>query len=236
MSPMLISTIIPTLNEDARVADTIARLRLQPGEWELIVVDGGSADATIDRAERAGADHVLSAPRGRGTQMNAGAAMARGEVLLFLHADVHLPSNAHRTIQDTLAARKGSIPPIAGCFVTRTVPDGPCSALARTSFRLADFRSRFTRLPYGDQGLFLRRESFRAAGGFADLPLMEDIELSRRLARMGEIRRTNASVRVSARRFQAAPIRALLAMRTFPLAFRLGVPAELLHRLYGQAR
>lgn len=233
---MLISTIIPVLDEGARIADAIAELRRQPGNWELIVADGGSTDATIDRAGRAGADHVIEAQRGRGTQMNAGAALARGEVLLFLHADVRLPEGAHQTIRDTLAARGGSPPPIAGCFRTRTEPDRPCSAITRAVFRLADLRSRFSRFPYGDQGLFLRDESFRALGGFADLPLMEDIEICQRLACRGTIRRADASVRVSARRFQAAPLRSILAMRTFPLAFRLGVPAELLHRLYGQPR
>jgi len=233
---MLISAVIPVLDEADRIAASLAELSEQNGAWETIVVDGGSDDATFELAEGTGADRVLRAPRGRGPQMNAGARAARGELLLFLHADVSLPADAHRIIRDTLAPGRDGAEPIAGCFRTRTVAERPWPAPARALLRLADLRSRSTALPYGDQALFLRSRTFRSAGGFADLPLMEDLELARRLSRMGEIRCARASVRVSARRFQAAPVRAVLAMRTFPLAFRLGVSPWFLQRLYGQCR
>jgi rSAM/selenodomain-associated transferase 2 len=194
-----------------------------------VVVDGGSGDGTADLARAAGA-RVLTAPRGRGPQLNAGAAAARGDVLLFLHADVTLPADAPAWVARALADPRA----VAGAFRIRTVAERvhPLAPL----LRLADVRARVARLPYGDQALFVRRSAFTRAGGFPDQPLFEDVELARRLRRLGTIVTVPATVRVSGRRFLAHPVRAMLAMRLFPLLYRLGVPAERLARLYGSPR
>ena len=124
---------------------------------------------------------------------------------------------------------------VAGAFRTWTVADAGRS-WAAPLLHLADLRSRYTRLPYGDQALFVRRDAFDRVGGFPDQPLMEDFELSRRLRRVGRIATAPAAVRVSGRRFLSRPIRSAVLMRLFPLLYRLGVPPRVLGRLYGDPR
>jgi len=160
--------------------------------------------------------------------MNAGARLATGDVLLFLHADASLPAGAAAYVEGALADPRI----VAGAFRTWHVADG-----ARAPWlHLADLRSRLSGLPYGDQALFARREAFERSGGFPDQPLMEDLELSRRLRRLGRIAIVPASVRVSGRRFLAHAIRDTLLVNAFPLLYRLGVPAERLARFYADVR
>jgi rSAM/selenodomain-associated transferase 2 len=226
---MILSVVIPTLDEAARIGDRLRELAAMPGVDEVVVADGGSCDGTADLARAAGA-HVVSAARGRGPQLNAGAALARGDVLLFLHADVTLPADAPAWVERALADPRT----VAGAFRIRTVAERAHPLVPL--LRLADLRARVTRLPYGDQAVFVRRTAFVRAGGFPDQPLFEDVELARRLRRLGAIVTVPAAVRVSGRRFLAQPVRALLAMRLLPLLYRLGVPAERLARLYGSPR
>ncbi|GAC1342860.1 MAG: TIGR04283 family arsenosugar biosynthesis glycosyltransferase [Myxococcales bacterium] len=227
---MNISVVVPVLDEEARIGARLDELR-SAGFAEVIVVDGGSSDATVAVARACAFAQVLSSARGRAAQMNAGARTARGEVLLFLHADVSLPAGAARLVADALEDPGA----VAGAFRTWHVADGGPSRLGPL-LHLADLRSRYTGLPYGDQALFVRRSAFERAGGFPEQPLMEDLELSRRLRRLGRIARVPACVRVSGRRFLAHPIRAALAANFFPLLYRLGVPAATLRRLYGEVR
>jgi len=224
-----LAVVIPTLDEAARIGARLAELAAMPGVDEVVVADGGSGDGTAELARAAGA-HVVVARRGRGPQMNAGAAAARGAVLLFLHADATLPPDAPAWVARALADPAV----VAGAFRIRTVADvrHPLAPF----LRLADLRARLARLPYGDQALFVRRTAFDAVGGFPDQPLFEDVELARRLRRRGRIVTVPATVRVSGRRFLAHPIRAAVAMRLFPLLYRLGVPAERLARRYGNPR
>jgi len=198
---------------------------------EVIVVDGGSRDRTIEIASRAEAVRVLTAPRGRGPQQNAGAREATGEVLLFLHADTSLPAGARTRIEGTMADDGV----VAGAFRVRTVADVGRNRLGPL-LALADVRSRVTRLPYGDQALFVRRAVFERVGGFPDEPLMEDVALSRRLRAQGRIVTVPAIVRVSGRRFLAHPVTSTLALWTFPMLHRLGVPPRVLARWYGNPR
>jgi rSAM/selenodomain-associated transferase 2 len=198
---------------------------------EVIVVDGGSSDRTVDIARSFPAVRVVSAPRGRGTQMNAGAALASRDVLLFLHADVALPPDAAAWVAHALADPAV----VGGAFRTRTVADGRRSWVCGFLW-LADVRSRVARLPYGDQAMFVRREAFVRAGGFPEETLMEDIELARRLRRLGRLETVPAVVRVSGRRFVDAPLRAAALMRILPLLHRLGVSPHVLARFYGDPR
>ena len=226
-----ISVIVPVLDEEARLGRRLAELAATPGLGEVLVVDGGSADSTVAIAHTFSGVRLLSAARGRARQMNAGAAAAVGDVFLFLHADVSLPRDAAAWIVRTLADPRV----VAGAFRTWTVPDGAPSRLGPL-LRLADIRSRVARFPYGDQAIFVRRDAFARAGGFPDQPLMEDLELSRRLRRLGRIATVPAVVRVSGRRFVTRPIRFTLIARTFPTLYRLGVPPRVLARFWGDVR
>lgn len=176
-----LSIVIPALREAAGIADTLVALApLRARGAEVLVVDGGSDDGTADRA-RPLADQVLIAPRGRARQMNAGAAAAattgKGDVLLFLHADTRLPDGADRLIADAMARGHRW-----GRFDVRIEGRPPVLRLVAT---LMNLRSRLTGIATGDQAMFVERRLFEQLGGFADQPLMEDIELSRRLRAHG---------------------------------------------------
>lgn len=165
--------------------------------------------------------------------MNAGAAAASGEVLLFLHVDVSLPADALRWIRRALLGPGV----VAGAFRTWTVADVRGGMPLWAPFlHLADMRSRYSRLPYGDQALFVRAAAFRAAGGFPEIELMEDLELSRRLWRVGTVVTLPACVQVSGRRFLARPLFYLAVMNLFPLLYRCGVAPATLNRIYGHVR
>jgi rSAM/selenodomain-associated transferase 2 len=231
MRPWL-SLIVPALNEADGIAAVLAPL--QPwrtqgtpgGPVEVIVVDGGSTDATVARAQPL-ADQVLTAPRGRARQMNAGAAAARGEVLLFLHADTQLPDDAPAC----LAAALGPGGTTWGRFDVHIEGRSRWLPVVGTMMNL---RSRLTGIATGDQALFFRREAFDAVGGFPDQPLMEDIEICRRLRRAGRRPAAlRAKVQTSGRRWDQRG-----AWRTIVLMWRLrwrywrGESAESIARAY----
>ena len=188
-----ISVIIPTLNEVHHIAAAVASAQTA-GHVEVIVVDGGSADGTAQLARSVGAT-VLTCPTGRAKQMNLGAAAAAGELLVFLHADTRLPAGFERHVRRTLA-RPGTA---AGAF--ELAVDAPGTAL-RLIERLANWRSRRMQMPYGDQVLFIRAETFRRVGGYPDMPIMEDFELVRRLRSQGRIVIAPAAALTSARRWR----------------------------------
>ena len=171
---MRLSIIVPALDEAERIGALLTGLQAMRARGaDVIVVDGGSTDATPTLAAPL-ADRVIAAPRGRARQMNAGAAQARGEVLLFLHADTTLPDDADWHILDSLRQGKR----VWGHFDVRI--GGRARAL-RMVAALMNLRSRLTGIATGDQALFMTRAAFESVGGFPDQPLMEDIELSRRL-------------------------------------------------------
>lgn len=226
-----ISLIMPVLNEEHRIGSQLDATVALRGIHEIIVVDGGSADRTAELARSYHQVRVIHAPKGRAVQMNAGARTAVGEVYLFLHADVRLPEDAARQIEAALADPRV----VAGAFRTWTVSDKGENWF--TPFlHLADLRSRYTGLPYGDQAMFVRAEVFRQLNGFPEQPILEDLELSRRLRRVGTIRTVRASVTVSGRRFLARPIYYTAVVNLLPLLYRLGVPARRLASLYGDPR
>lgn len=209
------SIIIPTLNEAAGIAQTVAALR-RHDPLEIIVVDGGSSDGTC--AAAGGADAVLTAPPGRGSQMNVGAAQARGDDLMFLHADCLLGPGALAAAQRALN-RRGIV---AGCFSMHVQAEG---FLFRCIDGCANARVRWTGIAYGDQGLFMRRGDFSRLGGFPDVPFLEDVLISRRLRRLGRLVILPQRIFVSPRRWRKAGL-VRQTLRNWSLVLRalLGVP------------
>lgn len=223
-----ISIVIPTLNEEGCIGETLAGLAGQPGV-EVIVADGGSRDATASLAMTAGA-RVIEAPRGRGCQQNAGARAARGRVLLFLHADTRLPEGFAAQIHKTL----GQPGVVAGAFRFAV-------AAAGWRFRLLEqcvnWRAGWLELPYGDQALFLPAARFQAMGGFRELALLEDLELVLRLRKMGRIALLAAPALTSARRWQRLGlVRTTAVNQLILLGFYCGFTPDRLARWYGKVR
>lgn len=227
-----VSVVMPVLNEERRIVRALENLLTVAAVHEVIVVDGGSTDATIDLVGTLSRVTLIRAERGRAKQMNAGARAARGDVLLFLHADVALPDDAVSRVEGAL----NDPGVVAGAFRTWTVPDDDEAPGWAPLLHLADLRSRYTRLPYGDQAVFVRAAVFNSLGGFPDQPLMEDLELSRRLREVGRVVTVPASVRVSGRRFLARPAYYTFLVNVFPLLYRLGMPPRVLANLYGHPR
>jgi rSAM/selenodomain-associated transferase 2 len=224
-----LSIIVPVLDEAATIADALAALApLRDRGVEVIVVDGGSRDATLDLA-RPLADQVISAPRGRGAQMNAGAAAVGGEVLLFLHADTRLPPRADTLVADGLA-RSGRT---WGRFDVEIT--GSHAAL-RLIAAMMNLRSRLTGIATGDQAMFITRATFDQAGRFPDIALMEDIALSKQLTRIGRPLCLAAHVTTSGRRWERHGVmRTILIMWRLRLAYWLGADPAALARRYGYA-
>jgi rSAM/selenodomain-associated transferase 2/rSAM/selenodomain-associated transferase 1 len=187
-----LSIIIPTLNEAAALPQTLAQIPPEPG-LEVIVADGGSQDDTVALARDWGAQ-VVSA-QGRAAQMNAGAAIARGTHLLFLHGDTQLPPDFRAQIQQVLG-RPGVV---AGAFQLQIAGSQRGLRLVEWGVRV---RSQLWQLPYGDQGIFLSRSGFEALGGFSEQPLMEDFELIGRLKKVGKVAIATSAVTTSPRRWQ----------------------------------
>lgn len=228
-----VSVVIPTLDEADSIAACLASAAVEG--VEVVISDGGSTDGTPDIVVEAfPAAVVVRGTRGRGAQLNRGAATSRGTVLLFLHADCRLPHGWLAAVRHTL--EDGSV--AMGCFRLHTGPPaGARSGLAaRLWWRLLDLRSFGFGLPYGDQGYFLTRSVFEAVGGFPDIPLMEDLELARTCRRRGRVVTLPMEVRTTARRFARHPVRARVCTLTFPLLYRCGVSTQRLARWYGDIR
>ncbi len=190
-----LSVIVPALDEERHLPGLLRRVT--GAGVEVIVVDGGSSDGTVAAARRAVGTVVLEARPPRAAQMNAGAARATGDALLFLHADVRPPEGFAGLLVEALAD-----PEVVGGAFALAIDDDRLAA--RVVARGANLRTRLTGHPYGDQGIFVRREVFQALGGFAPLPFLEDLEFSGRLRRRGRIALLPAPVTVSARRWRAA--------------------------------
>lgn len=227
---MTISVIIPTLHEEKTLPGTLARLR-HPAFSEVLVVDGGSRDRTLaDVALANPLTRVLNAPTGRARQMNAGAAAAKGELLLFLHADTLLPTTAAQDITQAMADTRIA----GGRFDARLVPD---RGLLWVVGRMMSWRSRLTGIATGDQAIFVRRKVFEDLGGFPDIPIMEDIAFSRRLKQAGHVAALHSCVMTSGRRWERhGAIRTIVLMWWLRLLFYLGVSPARLKRMYDDAR
>lgn len=217
------------LNEERAIAPTLDALGAGAPGAEIIVVDGGSTDRSVEIARARGAQ-TLSAGRGRARQMNAGAAAARGEALAFVHADTIVPA----TFASDIAAALAGPGVVGGRF------DVELDELSLTSYllgKLISLRSRIMRSATGDQAIFVRREVFVAMGGFAEIDLCEDVDFARRLKRSGRVACLRARVVTSARRWrQNGMIRTVLRMWLIKSLFLAGVSPARLRRYYANVR
>ncbi len=221
MTPADISVVIPAINEQAVIANAV-RSALAAGAQDVIVADGGSEDSTIDVATAAGASQIVRSQPGRGLQLNAGGSVARGEFVLFLHADNELGEHCLTQITE-------HPDPTWGAF--RQQIDSP-----RSVFRLIErgnaMRVKYRRMPFGDQAIFVRRTVFRDQGGFAEIPLMEDVELSKRLRKVTNPILLAGPLTISARRWEThGVVRQTLRNWSIQLSYACGrSPAELTQR------
>jgi rSAM/selenodomain-associated transferase 2 len=226
-SPTL-SIVMPVLNESAQIVEALEALAaLRRRGTEVIVVDGGSDDGTPDLAAPL-ADRVIVSPRGRARQMNAGAVVAQGRGLLFLHADTRLPPDAHTLVERTLATHSW------GRF--DVILEGH-SVWLRVIAAMMNLRSRLTGIATGDQAIFVTRAAFSAAGAYPDQPLMEDIELSKRLKHSGPPVCLRARVTTSGRRWDTQGVwRTILLMWRLRFDYWRGVPvARLVSHYYSES-
>jgi rSAM/selenodomain-associated transferase 2 len=223
-----ISVVIPVLNEERTIQRTLESVkRLQPDE--IIVVDGGSFDRTRELVTDMGI-RVVAAPCGRGRQMNDGAKLAHGDVLLFLHADTCLPISAMQDIRSAFLDPRT----VGGRFDVKL--DGDCWLLGVIGTMIS-FRSRLSRVATGDQAIFIRCEIFERIGGYPDIPVMEDVALSRALKRAGKVACLRSRVITSARRWELEGVwRTVFKMWALKLLYLLGVSPLRLKRFYGDGR
>lgn len=224
---MRLSVIIPVHNDAAALAVALIACRPLRGRGaEVVVVDGGSTDDTRSIAVGA-ADRVVTAPRGRAAQQNAGAREARGDVLLFLHSDTELPPDADTLIRDAVVTGGAHW----GRFDVRFDTGQP---MLRVVAAMMNTRSRLSSIATGDQGIFVRRDAFAAVGGFPSIALMEDIELSKKLRQLSQPACLRATVTTSARRWVTNGVwRTIILMWSLRLAHFLGVSPTRLAKWYG---
>jgi rSAM/selenodomain-associated transferase 2 len=223
-----LTIVLPVLNEAAIIVAALQALApLRARGAEIIVADGYSCDGTAQLAKPF-ADRVITVRRGRGAAMNAGAALGIGDALLFLHADTALPDNTDRLIDAALAHRAW------GRFDLRIAGRHPLLSVVA---RMINWRSRLTGIATGDQAIFVTREAFAAVGGFPDLPLMEDIAISRRLKRLSRPFCIATPAVTSGRRWEHnGVLRTILLMWRLRLSYYLGVEPALLAELYDAPR
>jgi rSAM/selenodomain-associated transferase 2 len=219
-----LSVIIPTLNEADHI-DRVLEDVSQGDAVEVIVADGGSIDTTVAQAAAHGAC-IIQGPAGRARQMNQGAAMARGGIFFFLHADSRLPTGYDRVIRRALA--KATV--AAGAFSLGIDADAKNMRIVEY---WANLRSRYLSLPYGDQGMFLRAARFQQCGGFPELPIMEDFAMMRHLKKTGRIVTVPERIYTSSRRWRRMGVlRTTLINQAIISGYLMGIPAHRLARWY----
>ncbi len=221
-----VSIIVPVLNEAAIIREFLEHLRAAAPGAEIIVVDGGSEDRTFELC-RSLADHIIESVPGRARQMNAGAQIARGEILWFLHADSRIAENSLAAIEDALS--DPSV--VGGCFRLQIVPR---RWIYRVRDAVGDLCVNLFHIALGDRGLFCRRENFVAVGGYPNQPLLEDADFYRKLRALGRVRQIPVKTQTSARRYEAlGPLRTSLFYLLIMTLYSVHMPMSILERMVG---
>lgn len=221
---MLISIIIPALNEEKYIAEVLEHTLKLKGRFEVIVVDGGSQDETLEIARGYKTVNVLQSKKGRARQMNHGAGQAKGEVLLFLHADTFLPTSFYTDVSKLM--EKPEV--VGGSFRLKMESSHPI-------FKFYHWCSQFSLefFTYGDHALFIKTETFKKIQGFKNLSFMEDVEIQKRIREEGKFRKLKTSVTTSSRRFQKNGIFFQLAIDVvLVVLYKIGIPPNRLKRYY----
>ncbi len=229
----MVSIIIPVYNEEKIIEEQLRRLAaVTDPETEVIAVDCRSSDRTACIIEAHGDVMLLQSPsKGRGVQMNFGASFAKGDVLLFLHADAELPEGWKKEVEK--AIESGCV---AGGFRIRCGRHETLGRHERFFAFLSSLRSSYAKNMYGDQAIFVEKRAFESVRGFPEIPIMEDFEFSRKISGIGKIYYSRQTVDVSYRRFKHGIITATLLMLAIPSLFRLGVSPDYLAGLYRDIR
>ena len=222
----MISIIIPALDEETHIGACIATIRKNGDSCEIIVADGGSSDRTAEIAETRQGVKVVKTGRGRGLQMNAGASYATGEILLFLHADTILEDGWSKAVE---AALQDAL--IVGGAFTFAIPH------PGKKYRLVEqwvrFRCSLFMLPYGDQGIFVRRDVFKKLEGYKDIPLMEDVDLIERMKGLGKIVILDKKAYTSERRWlKKGLLRTAALKQMIMFLYRMGISPHKLAKIY----
>jgi uncharacterized protein len=219
-----VSIIVPVLNEAAIIREFLAHLNVAAPGAEIIVVDGGSEDGTFELCRNL-ADHVIESVPGRARQMNAGAQIARGKILWFLHADSRVAENSLAAIADALS--NPSV--VGGCFRLQIVPT---RWIYRTRDAVGDLCVSLFHIALGDRGLFCRREIFVAVGGYPNQSLLEDADFYRKLRALGRVRQISTKIQTSARRYEAlGPLRTSLFYLLIMTLYLMHIPMSILERM-----
>ncbi|MGL5805725.1 MAG: TIGR04283 family arsenosugar biosynthesis glycosyltransferase [Xenococcaceae cyanobacterium] len=220
-----ITIIIPVLNEAENIETTLSKLTNNL-DVELIVVDGGSRDRTVEIVQNLKIKVVVSKQLGRAKQMNLGASVANGNILIFLHADTNLPINYQEIVKEILSQSKV----VAGAFKLKIDSKKKCLRIVEL---MVNLRSRLFSLPYGDQAIFFKKSIFEELGGYSDLPIMEDFELIQRLKRRGKIQIASAQVITSSRRWDKLGVfKTTLINQLVIIGYYLGISPTKLRQLY----
>lgn len=224
----MISIIIPVLNEEKSIATLLENLKDLEGNKEIIIVDGGSCDNTVNIAKEYGL--IVEGSRGRARQMNAGAKIAKGDILWFVHSDsiLDLGSLVHikKVIEEGYIG--GSFKLYFYDLDTRFMRYVACSS---------NRRAKYLKLIFGDQGLFIKKDIFQQLDGYKDMELMEDWDMSKRVHNLGKMKTLDIRIGTSARRFEkGGQVKTLLFMHKIKLLYLLGIPPDRLSKIYRQVR
>jgi rSAM/selenodomain-associated transferase 2 len=221
---MTISVIIPSLNEGEFLYKTLEHLISLPGDFEIIVVDGGSKDQTLAVAQKFNRVKLITSEKGRGIQMNQGAEIAKGEILLFLHADTFLPKNAYSSILAYMQHKKN----VGGSFYLKLDKNhlllnfySWCSKISLELFT------------FGDHGIFIRKTVFEQIGGYKEIPFMEDVEIQKRLRKAGRFKKLGCAVTSSSRRFKKnGTVKQFFLDLLLLILFKAGISPGMLKKFY----
>ena len=224
----MISIIVPVLNEENTIKENLEKIMTLSGDKEIIVVDGGSHDKTVEIAKVY--TRVINSPKGRAKQMNAGAEAAKGNILWFLHSDSKVDENSIKEIEKTV--EEGYI---GGSFELYFYDLD--TRFMRYVANSSNRRAKYLKLIFGDQGIFVRKDVFEILDGYKNMELMEDWEFSRRIHKLGKMKSLKLRIGTSARRFKnGGQLKTLLKMHKIKILYTLGTPTEKLARIYKEVR